>query len=193
MQRIVDPAGWSSEALEDVDSWSYRITDSDVRDLAAAVQRLCERKIPAVEISRENFDLGRFGAILDDVRRELGDGRGIVMLRNFPVDSFDRETIAIAYLGLGTYLGTMVSQNNQGHLLGHIKDLGAAYTVSRGYSTNAELLFHSDGCDLIGLLCLQTSKSGGTSLVASSVTIYNRMLELRPDLVEVLTQDFYKW
>src|SRR5580658_5698771 len=86
MQKIVDPAGWAPEALADVDSWSYRITDLDVRDISAAVERLRQRNIPAIEITRESFDLGRFGEIMDDVRRELVNGRGIVMLRNFPVD-----------------------------------------------------------------------------------------------------------
>ncbi len=41
-------------------------------------------------------------------------------------------------------------------------------------------------------LCLQTSKSGGASRVASSVTVYNRILARRPDLAKVLTEDFYR-
>src|SRR5262249_61827397 len=44
----------------------------------------------------------------------------------------------------------------------------------------------------VGLLCLHPAKQGGTSRVASSVTLYNKMLERRPDLVEVLTRDFYR-
>jgi hypothetical protein len=31
---------------------------------------------------------------------------------------------AVAYMGLGTYLGYFVSQNGRGHVLGHVKDLG---------------------------------------------------------------------
>jgi hypothetical protein len=42
------------------------------------------------------------------------------------------------------------------------------------------------------LLCLQRSMSGGASRIASSVTVYNRMLERRPDLVKELTGDFYR-
>jgi hypothetical protein len=52
--------------------------------------------------------------------------------------------------------------------------------------------FHADACDYVGLLCLQASRRGGASRVASSVTVYNRILERRPDLAEVLTQDFYR-
>src|SRR3954470_25023158 len=73
MQTIVDPAGWSAEALADTESWSYRLSDSDVSDLASAVARLRQRGIPPVEVSRESFALDGFGAVLEDVRRELMD------------------------------------------------------------------------------------------------------------------------
>jgi len=122
------------------------------------------------------------------------DGRGIVMMQNFPVERFDREGTAIAYIGLGAWLGQTMSQNKFGHILGHVKDLGGDYSdpLTRGYMTRAEMRFHTDACDYVGLLCLQASKSGGASRIASSVTVYNRMLESRPDLVKVLTEDFYR-
>jgi hypothetical protein len=110
------------------------------------------------------------------------------------VEQLGREGQGIAYLGLGAHLGRRISQNRSGHILGHVKDLGGDYANpnTRGYMTRAEMRFHSDSCDYVGLLCLQTAKSGGESLVTSSVTVYNRMLERRPDLVKVLTEDFYR-
>ena len=95
-------------------------------------------------------------------------------------------------MGLGSYLGEKMMQNKYGHVLGHVKDIGENYgTTGRSYNTSAEVRFHSDACDYVGLLCLHPAKKGGTSRVASSVTLYNKMLERRPDLVEVLTKDFY--
>jgi hypothetical protein len=116
------------------------------------------------------------------------------MMQNFPVDRLDREAIAFAYLGLGSYIGNTISQNAQGHILGHVKDLGGDYADlnTRGYMTNAEMLFHADASDYVGLLCLHGAKRGGESRVASSVTVYNRILERRPDLAKVLCEDFYR-
>jgi len=116
------------------------------------------------------------------------------MMQGFPVESFDREAIAAAYLGIGSHLGVAMSQNAQGHILGHVKDLGGNYADlnTRGYMTNAEMLFHADGSDYVGLLCLNGAKRGGESRVASSVTVYNRILEQRPDLAKVLCEDFYR-
>jgi hypothetical protein len=194
MEPVVDPAGWSADELRNVADWSYRISERDADELAAGIAAVRRRGVPVVEVARENFPLAGFGNILADVRRELMDGRGIVMLQNFPVERFDREETAIAYIGLGAYLGKTMSQNKQGHVLGHVKDLGGDYTDphTRGYTTRAEMFFHADACDYVGLLCLQTSKNGGASRIASSVTVYNRILERRPDLAQALTQDFYR-
>ncbi len=194
MDPIVDPAGWLANELQNLSTWSYALSGDDVDELRAAVAAFKRSGKPIVEVAQENFPLDAFGATLCEVRRELLDGRGIIMMRGFPVDAFDREETAIAYLGLGCYLGTPMSQNKHGHILGHVKDLGGDYgdAKTRGYMTNAEMRFHSDGCDYVGLLCLQTAKSGGESRVASSVTVYNRMLAQRPDLVKALTEDFYR-
>jgi Taurine catabolism dioxygenase TauD, TfdA family len=194
MQPVVDPAGWEPEALAEVESWSYQITNRDADELAESTAAVRRKGVAMVDIERDDFPLRAFGEVLLDVRRELLDGRGIVMMRGFPLDRFDREETAIAYIGLGSWLGETMSQNKFGHILGHVKDLGGDYNdpYTRGYMTRAEMRFHTDACDYVGLLCLHTPKSGGASRIASSVTVYNRMLERRPDLVKVLTEDFYR-
>src|SRR5262249_150817 len=154
---------------------------------AEAIAAARRKGVAVGDIAREHFPLKAVGEGLTDVRHELMDGRGIVMMQDFPLDRFDREEAAIAYIGLGSWLGQTVSQNKHGPSPGHVKDLGGDYQDpnTRGYMTNAEMRFHTDGCDYVGLLCLQGSKSGGASRIASSVTVYNRMLERRPDLVKV--------
>ena len=191
-QPLIDPAGWDPAALANVSDWAYRITEEDAAEIVNAVDTFRRTGAEIIEVGRDNFPLPRLGAVLADVRRELIEGRGMVMIRNFPVDRLDRAGVATAYLGLGAYVGERTLQNRDGHMLGHVKDVGGDYGVERGYSTNAELRFHADGCDYVGLLCLATAKSGGESRVASSVTVYNRILAERPELIEVLTQDFYR-
>ncbi len=46
--------------------------------------------------------------------------------------------------------------------------------------------YHTDGADVIGLMCLRKAKSGGLSCVANAVAIYNELVRARPDLAEVL-------
>jgi hypothetical protein len=193
MRPVQDPAAWVPRSLGPVRDWAYRFSAGDREEIKAAVAAFRATGAPMIEVSRANFPLAGLAAVMADVLRELLDGRGMVMLRGFPVEELDREDTAIGYLGLGAYLGEKMAQNRLGHVLGHVKNLGLNYeTNGRSYNTNAEIRFHSDACDYVGLLCLQKAKSGGESRVASSVTLYNAMLERRPDLVEVLTRDFYR-
>jgi hypothetical protein len=194
MQPVIDPADWGPGELGDVASWAYRFTKADIDELADAVAAVRRNKVAVEDVRRDNFPLTGLAKVMADVRRELLDGRGMVMMQNFPIDRFDREERAIAYLGLGAYMGETMSQNGQGHILGHVKDLGGDYAdpKTRGYMTRAEMLFHADAGDYVGLLCLHGSKSGGESRVASSVRVYNTILQQRPDLAQVLCEDFYR-
>ncbi len=193
MQPVVDPAAWTAESLGPLHDWSYRISAANQDELIAAVAHFRTLGLPLPEVDRTNFPLPRLAGVLADIRRELIDGRGIVMVHDFPIEELDREGVALAYMGVGAYLGDKMVQNRHGHVLGHVKDLGENYgTSGRSYNTSAEVRFHSDACDYVGLLCLHPAKQGGNSRVASSVTLYNKMLERRPDLVEVLTRDFYR-
>ena len=165
MQPVIDPAEWAPGDLGDVASWSYRFTTRDHDELAEAVATVRRNGVAVEAVRRDDFPLTALAEVMADVRRELLDGRGMVMMQNFPIDRLDREACAIAYLGLGSYMGTTMSQNGQGHVLGHVKDLGGDYADpnTRGYMTRAEMLFHADACDYVGLLCLHGAKSGGES------------------------------
>ena len=55
------------------------------------------------------------------------------------------------------------AQNAKGHLLGDVKDQGKALDdpTARGNEIGGSALgFHSDGSDLVGLLCLDPGVSG---------------------------------
>src|SRR5262245_12268941 len=103
MKPVVDPAGWSPDQLGDVATWSYQITENDVDELASAVASVKKSGLQAVDVNRETFPLGALAQTLTDIRRELLDGRGMVMVQKFPVDRMSREEIATAYLGIGSY------------------------------------------------------------------------------------------
>ena len=60
----------------------------------------------------------------------------------------------------------------------------------RLYRTRARQDFHTDGADLVGLLCLHGRDRGGESRIASSAAVYNEILRRRPDLLDVLYEPF---
>lgn len=190
---VVDPAAWEPEELTHSEDWVYRFTPKDMGELAAAVDDVERRSIDIADMTRDDFLLPHLGELLSCAKRELLDGRGLAVLRGLPVADWGRRRAAIAYFGMGHHIGMPISQNDRGHIMGHVKDYGKSYDdpMARGHESRAEMGFHADHADYVGLLCLHTSKTGGASKLASSVTLYNRMLAARPDLTGILTEDFY--
>ena len=193
MVAVVDPAAWEPRDVVNVADWAYVLNDHEVQELIDAARKLFHNKVSLVSIRKEDFPLETLAPVLADMRRELLDGRGMVMIRRFPVTELSRSEQVAAYLGLGAHLGKLVTQNAQGHVLGHVTDLGVNKNDpnTRGYITNDEIGFHTDSTDFVGLLCLQTARSGGDSRISNSVSIYNRLLAERPDLAQALIADFY--
>ena len=193
MQPLVDPAGWRPQDLAANDDWIYQLSETEADELRDAVARVERRGLDILDVTRENFPLPRLDAGLRALYDELLEGRGFVLIRGMPIADFDKTQAGIAFWGIGTRFGRALSQNPKGHMLGHVKDFGGSYDDPhvRGYQTNAEMSFHSDQCDYVALLCVQPSKSGGASRIASTVTLYNEMLKTRPDLVQALIDEFY--
>ncbi len=186
---VTGSAAWYGRDMAQTDEWIYRFGDADIAEIDAAVGRVRTSKIPLPAVTRADFELPTLAPKLERIQHDVVNGRGFVLLRGLPVQRFSIEESAIAYWGLGAHIGEAVSQNAKGHLLGHVKDIGhdPANPTHRIYATSARHLYHTDSCDIVGLLCLHQAKRGGQSSMASSVTIHNEMLAVRPDLVEVLT------
>jgi len=170
--------------------WTFHLDHDAIAEIDAAVAACMDRDLPILNIGRADFPLPELSATLATIRRQALWGMGIAVLRGLPVARWSRRETAIAFWGLGTYLGETVSQNAQGHVLGHVKNLGLDYAdpTTRGYQTAAQLPFHTDYSDLVALLCLRTAREGGLSMVASSSRIYAEMCARRPDLAAVLTR-----
>ena len=181
-------AAWRAKDLETSGRWLRPVTPAEVADLEAGFRRLKASGKPMLEVTREDFPLGAFAAVLAEAAQALEHGIGLRTLRCLPVRDHSVEDNRLLFWGLGTHLGVARPQGKASQLISDVRDAGGTYRGGggRGYNTNAELDFHTDGSDVVGLFCLNTARSGGLSRLASSVAIHDALLERRPDLVETL-------
>jgi len=171
--------------------WVHPLSESDINEISQAADRFTASNLPLTAITKENFPLPNLALSLQSMRYELLNAKGFILYKNLPVTEWGTHKSAIAYFGLGTYIGHPVSQNGRGHILGHVKDLGEDSTQIdkvRIYRTNARQFFHADDCDVVGLLCLARAEEGGESDVASIHNVWNILQQERPDIAELLTQ-----
>jgi len=123
----------------------------------------------------------------------LTSGPGFILLRGLPVQGRSRRALAVLYTMMGRAIGRPVPQNLDGELLTDVRDTGADPRDPdvRLYRTSAEQDFHTDGADVIGLLCLATASSGGASRLVSSVRVYQAVRARRPDLAPLLFEPWF--
>jgi len=193
IERLATDAVWEVSTLEEDSSWAFELSADDIAELrqALAHAKRLGRKVPDIDTS--SFPLPKLSERLSQVRRELVDGRAVVLIRGLPVAEMSKEDAGTIFWGVGAYLGSAAAQNAFGDVLGHVWDLGKDFkkdTSARGYQSRLKLSFHTDATDVVGLLCLRAAKSGGLSSVVSSAALHNAMLEQRPDLLKVLYQPF---
>ncbi|KAE8351300.1 hypothetical protein BDV28DRAFT_150101 [Aspergillus coremiiformis] len=191
-KAISGPTVWRSEDYrEQPEKWTHRFTSEEIAELSATADAFLANKIPLTGISKSNFPLPNLAKRLAELRADLIDGKGFILFKGFPVQEWGNHKSAVAYMGLGTYLGYFVSQNSRGHVLGHVKDLGEDPTQIdsvRIYRTNARQFFHTDNSDIVGLLCIARALEGGESDIVSSHHVYNTLAKERPDVLKTLTE-----
>lgn len=183
-------AAWYGPDLARRDDWVVGLTGPELAEVEAAAARLGEDGAGLAHLRAGDHPLPLLAPRLQRILDEVLDGRGFVLLRGLPVERWSPRQSAAAFMLIGAHLGNARPQNANGHLLGHVRDMGLSSSdpAVRIYQTSERQTFHTDSADIVGLLCLQTAQSGGQSALVSSVTVFNEMRSRRPDLAALLFQ-----
>jgi hypothetical protein len=186
--EINDRSAWYGSDLKGRTDWIESLSEAELGEVERAAKELVDSSHDLTSISADDFPLPTLGPRLHQLLDEVLNGRGFVLIRSLPIQRWTKREAAIAFLGIGVHLGRVRMQNAGGHLLGHVRDLGRSSSDpnARIYQTRERQTHHTDSCDVVGLLCLRTAKSGGLSSLVSSTTIFNEMRRRRPDLLRVL-------
>lgn len=190
---VLGPAAWHGAELAQQRDWLEPLSPAQIDGLESALEGVRAADLALDQIDRDAFrltpelekDLARW-------RQILARGRGFHVLRGLPVTRWGQADSERVFWGLGAHLGVPGAQNPAGDLLGHVLDTGdeANDPQVRRYRTAGDIRFHCDAADVVALLCLETPRRGGASRLASSVAVYNALLDEMPELVERLYAPF---
>jgi hypothetical protein len=186
---ITGAAAWlGSDLATNPTAWMHQLSGGEITDLENAARHYLGLCKDVGEITKADFPLAHFNTHLAAMRQKLLHGIGVEVLRGLPIENYTQEFAATIFCGIGAHLGHARSQNAAGHILGHVRDVGADAndTKTRIYQTSERQTFHTDSADVVALLCIRDAQEGGKSLLVSAVTIFNRMLDARPALLKLL-------
>ena len=180
---------WTAAELEAVRSrWTFALDDRARRALAAALARARDPGKTLLDYRREDFDPGTAWPVIAAAFEEAKHGLGVALVRGLPREGLDEKDFELLTWLLGLHAGVARPQGKATHYLSPVRDAGTSYRTGtgRGYSSNAELDFHTDSADTVWLSCYNKAKAGGMSITTSTPAAYERMKAEHPDLVDWL-------
>ena len=201
LEPITGNCVWKGPEMARSERWVKAMPQRLLEEIDAAVK--ASRGVDWRRLNRDGFPLPSGKAYFDDVREELENGSGMVKMRGLDVSRYGHDELRRIWYALGHHLGTPMYQNCRGEVMREIRDEGSGVGgklygetvdetgkpfLSSGARTltSGQLRFHTDRCDVVGLLCVRQASEGGVSKLASSATIYNEILKRRPDLHALL-------
>ena len=146
-----------------------------------------------LDYRRDDFDLGSAWPVIAAALRQVRDGTGFAILRGMPRDGLTADEFELLTWAIGLHTGVARPQGKASQFMSAVRDAGTVYRTGkgRGYSSNADLDFHTDSADIVLLTCYNVARSGGMSMVSSSVTAHEVLAAERPDLAELLHQPYF--
>ena len=193
MRHANRSAAWTVDDLRTDPGWIFELDDRGRRDLTQAVRQAADPDKTLFDYRRDDFDLRSAGPTIAAALGQVRDGTGFAILRGMPRDGLTAGEFELLTWAIGLHTGVARPQGKASPFMTAVRDAGTVYRTGkgRGYSSNADLDFHTDSADIVLLTCYNVAKSGGMSMVSSSVTAHEVMQAERPDLAELLHEPFY--
>lgn len=194
LEPISGPIAWRGEEIAGSTEWIYHLSSEEIAELEEVGRRFVLDDPDLGSVTAEDYPLPVTAPALRTWGADLDTGRGFVLVRGLQTELLSDAVAGAIFFVLGLHLGEPMKQNQNGDLLDHVvatssktlDDAGALPSRVRD-----KLNFHSDSSDVVALLCLRGARSGGESSLLSSAALYNRILELRPDLAPLLFEPFH--
>ena len=142
------------------------------------------------DVTRDQFCDALLDPFLASMAEALKSGKGLVFLRNIPIDGLSLDEIRMIFWGIGTHFGMALSQSVVGDKMGDVTPRPGS---SRGYTGDQELGLHTDFTEIGVLLCIQGAKAGGENIFVSSLALWDIIERERPDYIDVLKRGFMAW
>lgn len=198
LEKLDGPGTWTAHDVRE-SSWRFELPQPAIDEIRTLADRLRRNPVPTMLLDPTDYELPVCRPIMADVKRTVFDGVRFAVVDRLPLDEIGDDIGVQIYWLLCNLVCRPVAQKLDGTMLYDVKDYGRPPTPGSGVrpaQTNLEQAFHNDNAysrrapEVVSLMCLQPSRTGGVSRTISLHTVHNRLLERHPTLLSRLYQAF---
>lgn len=179
---------WTAADLHADQSWVYHLNDQHREELVHAVRNAHVEGKDLLDYCARDFSIDATRKFLQAPLSQVQNGPGIALVKGLPREGVTEKEFELITWAVGLHSGTPRPQGKATQYISAVRDVGMDYRTGtgRGYSSNADLDFHTDSSDVIFLTCYNKARSGGMSLITSSMSAFREMLRRHPDQAKYL-------
>ncbi|MCF8541994.1 MAG: TauD/TfdA family dioxygenase [Candidatus Nanopelagicales bacterium] len=192
---VSGPLAWRGEELSQSTEWIHLLSDAERAELEEVGRRFLNDNPDLRTVSAADYPLTVCAPAVARWGADMDTGRGFVLVRGLHTHEYSDALSGAIFFVVGLHLGVPMRQNELGDVIDHIIATSSKTMddpTALPSRVRDKLVFHSDSSDVVALMCLRPSKSGGASSLVSGATLYNEVLRRRPDLAPLLF-DEYHW
>jgi hypothetical protein len=188
MTSLQHPSNWRAAELQQDSHWIIHIDAQARAEMIGTVVAVADANKTLFDYKREDFIWPRTSEFLGSALQEVKHRRGIALIKGLPRAELTAHQFEILTWGLGLHSGVPRPQGKDTQYISAVRDAGTSYRTGtgRGYSSNADLDFHTDSSDIIFLSCFNKAVSGGKTIVSSSMAGHDVMVREYPEHVKWL-------
>lgn len=185
------PSAWRPCDFASPDEFSVDLTGRDIAILEDAIIPWRDGSGTAPDpVCREEVFLPGLDGTIDKLAAVLMKGRGMAIVRGFPVRHHDDRTIALMYRAFCCRMGRLLRQSKRRERIGFVAHRPDRILELRGYERAGRQTLHTDMEAVLGMLCVRRASEGGESRLASALAIHDEIRASRADLLEPLLRGF---
>src|SRR5438270_3059577 len=96
---IRHPSAWTVADFRSPADYSVDLDAAQLRDIAAAVRRIKAAGVGLEGLQREHFEVPSLRPVAEEIRRQVEDGRGLVLLRRLAIEDSSKADHGLIFLG----------------------------------------------------------------------------------------------
>ena len=128
-EEIKHESAWTgAELSSDISRWRLELTSEQQKDILVVVAKLKGLNKKLTDIRKGDAEWPQW--MLDTFNKtkfELSSGLGLAVIRGIPVNSMTEDEQQLFWWSVGFELGIPGAQDDDGNLLGHIRDVGMMF------------------------------------------------------------------
>src|SRR4029077_8046892 len=114
---------WHGSEMAGSARWQRQLSPAQLAEIDRALAAARARGPPWEQKNAEDFSLPAFAPLAEEIRAELEDGCGLLLLRGIEPGRYSMDELKLLYAGLCWHIGSLVSSNRAGEIMREIRDV----------------------------------------------------------------------